>query len=365
MAMNFMPQLNDRSSKEFHQLAATVTIQLDFVYRTKYGSIFIGVILLGFRPGSVIADTQLEFRSSNTTLTGTAIIKTLVEASENSSLTNFTLPLNTSAIQATKIETTTAVPTTLLTTPLPSTTTQPTNTTPTNSPIITPTTTPHATNTSTTPTITPANTPKTDISSATPTTTPSNSTITSTTSSTARTTATKITETTTAPTTPSIPTYLTRFALVFSLIRSFEPGLNDPSSTQYKELELNVTKQLNTIYKKKYGILFIQSKVTGFRQGSVITTTELDFRSSAPSAIEIANAFKDELANFTPPVDNTTIQATKLEASTAAPASTTVTTGPARPASGGHTATARARWTFLLTLAALVLPRAARLDSPA
>ncbi|KTF74208.1 hypothetical protein cypCar_00047969, partial [Cyprinus carpio] len=82
-----------------------------------------------------------------------------------------------------------------------------------------------------------------------------------------------------ATTTKSAPVYLTD--LVFRSLDNFNVELSDPNSQTFKNRAQLVISQLEPIYKAKY-FSFIGVNVLLFRQGSVITETQLAFNSTQP-----------------------------------------------------------------------------------
>ncbi|KAK2909281.1 hypothetical protein Q8A67_005118 [Cirrhinus molitorella] len=77
--------LSDSSSEEFKNRTELVRDELEAVYRPKYAN-FLGVIVLGFRRGSVIASTQLVFSLNQTIPSVQEIKNILLTASENGEL---------------------------------------------------------------------------------------------------------------------------------------------------------------------------------------------------------------------------------------------------------------------------------------
>ncbi|KAL7841679.1 hypothetical protein SRHO_G00253700 [Serrasalmus rhombeus] len=65
--------------------------------------------------------------------------------------------------------------------------------------------------------------------------------------------------------------------LRFRIIRVFIPQYYDPSSTEYKILEKNVTTELNRGYKLMYPLIFRRTILISFWPGSVGVTTQLIF----------------------------------------------------------------------------------------
>ncbi|KAJ7991852.1 hypothetical protein DPEC_G00288160 [Dallia pectoralis] len=87
------------------------------------------------------------------------------------------------------------------------------------------------------------------------------------------------------------------FALQVTFVYAFSPALNDPKSSEYILLALTVTTSFNSIYSKKYGILFIKTIVISFmpisRNRIAATDTQaqvkLVFNETAIAAATAAN----------------------------------------------------------------------------
>ncbi|KAK2817060.1 hypothetical protein Q5P01_025251 [Channa striata] len=92
--------------------------------------------------------------------------------------------------------------------------------------------------------------------------------------STLDTTASTVTTTTTpSPTQPPLPTV----NLGFKIQETFRPQLANQSSPEFKQLENNVTRELDKVYREKYGPNFNRTVIRGFSEGSVVVDAELIF----------------------------------------------------------------------------------------
>ncbi|XP_016361947.1 mucin-5AC-like [Sinocyclocheilus anshuiensis] len=235
----FIVELNDSNSQAFKSRAELVRSQIRPIYRAKYPS-FIEVIVLRFRPGSIITETQLVFNSTQSVPTVQEISDTLFTAVITGdinplNITPYSISVNGSVINMTTSTTASTTITTTATTAMTTTTT--TTTTP-------PTTTRRLTST------------------------------------------TKVPMTTT---TKFVPVYLT--ALVFRSFDIFIVELSDVNSQAFKSRAELVRFQLEPIYRAKYPS-FIRVIVLRFSPGSIITDTQLVFNSTqaVPTVQEIANA---------------------------------------------------------------------------
>ncbi|XP_062420360.1 uncharacterized protein LOC134132708 [Pungitius pungitius] len=101
LSQNFEPDLANRTSQKFKDLANTITTALDNIFRTKFGRIFLRSLIRSFRQGSVVVDSQLIFANASSVPEANDAQTTLVEAASNNS--NFSLPVNVSTIVASMI----------------------------------------------------------------------------------------------------------------------------------------------------------------------------------------------------------------------------------------------------------------------
>ncbi|XP_052400347.1 mucin-5AC-like [Carassius gibelio] len=234
----FIVELNDSNSQAFKSRAELVRSQLRPVYRAKYPS-FIEVIVLRFRPGSIITETQLIFNSTQSIPTIQEISDTLFTAVIKGdvnplNITPYSISVNGSVINMTT--STTASTTTTARTVMTTTTTT-----------------------------------------------------TTTTLMTKRRPLTSTTKVPTTTTTQFIPVYLT--SLVFRSFDIFIVELSDVNSQAFKSRADLVRSLLEPIFKAKYPS-FIRIIVLSFRPGSIITDTELVFNATQalPTVQDIANA---------------------------------------------------------------------------
>ncbi|KAJ8362389.1 hypothetical protein AAFF_G00376030 [Aldrovandia affinis] len=123
--------------------------------------------------------------------------------------------------------------------------------------------------------------------------------------------------------------------LEFKLEQEFEDDLKNTSSSKFKELENQLTVQLDMIYTQQYGESFNRTEIKGFRQGSVIVDAVLVFnnRNAVPETSNIAQtlvaAVSSNSSVLNLPINTTSIVITRtLQTITKAP--TTAVTTPAR-----------------------------------
>ncbi|XP_029107911.1 cell wall protein DAN4-like [Scleropages formosus] len=261
LMIDFTDDLYDPTSENYKKLELQVVLQLTYLYKTKYGPIFIMVIVISFSPGSVVTDTELVFNTSmpDSLPTANDVKQVLIQAiSENNS--NFTLKINSSSITVQEmagISTVATIPVSTLAT-AQSVTVQ---TTPTSQ---LETTSTFATNAST---------------------------------SVAATTLTSITATSTATPTTTIAVVIIK--LRFAMSKDFTSELSNTSSPQFQTLAAQVYLVVNQVYRDHFGNQYKGSNVTQFSKGSVVTFIDLFFSGTdpLPNSIDIVNALKQAVSN--------------------------------------------------------------------
>ncbi|XP_075319068.1 uncharacterized protein LOC142378437 isoform X26 [Odontesthes bonariensis] len=303
LQQTFTSGLSNSDSDEFKTLANRIQEVLDSIYRTRFGVRFLRSLIRAFRQGSVVVDADLVFHNASSVPETTEVANALVTASNSS---NFTLPLNTSSVVATRINTTTQ-PTTPTTA---SATSPPVNIT---SPPL------NATSAPVNMTSPPLNATSPTVNMTSPTlnatSPPLNATSPplSTTSPTAATTTATVIVTTAAP--PE-----TTVQLGFSLQQTFTSGLSNSDSDEFKTLANRIQEVLDSIYRTRFGVRFLRSLIRAFRQGSVVVDADLVFRnaSSVPETTEVANALvtASNSSNFTLPLNISSVVATRINTTT-------------------------------------------------
>ncbi|XP_059408619.1 uncharacterized protein LOC132142632 [Carassius carassius] len=248
------------------------------------------MIILGFRSGSVVTDSVLEFNSTAGTTPNVTDVKDTFISAVNSGSLNFTVD-NTSVSIA--VITPTSAPTTVSSTNQPASTNQ--------------TATANQT-TNTTSSFNQTTTPATTVS--TPAATVSS-----------------------APNTASLN-------LVFRLTQTFKPVFSDLNAPETQQLAQQITNTFTPIYKKRFANLN-RMIIRSFRSGSVVTDSVLEFNSTAgttPNVTDVKDTFISAVnsgsLNFT--VDNTSVSVADITP-TSAPTTVSSTN---QPASTNQTATA-------------------------
>nr|XP_029529718.1 cell wall protein DAN4-like [Oncorhynchus nerka] len=302
----FSPALTNTSSPSFQNLVTKTIQALEPLFKAQFPN-FIRLIVVGFRNGSIITDTQLEFAAANTTANATTPFADAVATTLKAAITNGSLSINISANFKITVKPTpsTASPTTTgdattTTTSVPTTTTAvPTTTTAANTTTTAAKTTTTAANTTTTA----ANTTTT---AANTTTTAANTTTTA-----AKTTTTAANTTTTAANTTT------------TAAKHYTPQLGVGAHNSQLLLE--------PLFKAHFPT-FIRLIVVGFRNGSIITDSQLEFaaanttaNATTPFADAVATTLKAAITNGSLSINisanfNITVQA---NATTAAPTTTT------------------------------------------
>ncbi|KAK0140426.1 hypothetical protein N1851_022601 [Merluccius polli] len=104
--------------------------------------------------------------------------------------------------------------------------------------------------------------------------------------------------------------------LTFSLSCTFTSALSDPTSTAFKTLANEVTREVNKGYRRRFPFTFLRSVIRSFSNGSIIADLKLVFQnqSAVPSENSSVQALKDSLSSgiTTLDVDTSTIVASKL-----------------------------------------------------
>ncbi|KAL4601691.1 P cell-type agglutination protein map4-like [Arapaima gigas] len=249
--MEFTSALNDKTSQRYKDLEATIVFQLSSVYKAKYGSVFLTVVVLSFRKGSVVVDTELQFNTSaSVTLPSMEDVKnTLIEATQSN---NFTLNISTSSIVIKELNASAAITVATQSAVGPNATTALLETTRNFTAV-----------------------------SSSSTTAPALSSIT----------ATSVTTTATET-----------VRLRFTMSKHFTAKLSDSSSMQFKAQAAEVSAVLDPIFTVSYGSQYKGSNVTQFSKGSVVTDVNLYFRGPwpLPTATAVVNTLKQALSDNNP-----------------------------------------------------------------
>ncbi|XP_069047530.1 uncharacterized protein [Lepisosteus oculatus] len=105
---------------------------------------------------------------------------------------------------------------------------------------------------------------------------------------------TRFTTTTAQSTTVTAPAAQSVISLIFSLNLAFIPQLHNSSSKEFHDLAKKVTTQCDGVYRRKFGLSFLQTLLIAFSNGSVVTETALQFSTAAmPSSADIINTLKE------------------------------------------------------------------------
>uniref|UniRef100_W5LVY4 SEA domain-containing protein n=1 Tax=Lepisosteus oculatus TaxID=7918 RepID=W5LVY4_LEPOC len=118
----------------------------------------------------------------------------------------------------------------------------------------------------------------------------------------------------TIPSTPASPRPIV--VLQFSLNQDFNEDLKNKTSEAFQSLAKNITTQLDTVYRNKFGDAFNRTEITDFRSGSVIVDSTLIFNNLTvvPNTSEVTNTLKAaaNTSGFSLPVNTSTIVASAL-----------------------------------------------------
>ncbi|XP_029587882.1 mucin-17 isoform X1 [Salmo trutta] len=335
----FVPALTDPQSTEFKTLSYTITTICDTIFRQRYGLSYVQTTVTQFRPvprlgqdPNTEVELELEFNATSTVPVpkGSDIVDTLKEAVTNPNSTfNFSVDLNSITVirtpsTATDVSTNTTAPpvakstargittTTSISVGAPVTSTVPVTTVP-GSAITIPTGEPATVPVTGTPIIT---TNVTTNTMATPIII-----ITDKNTMTAPTTTTAVTATTTpfttsAPTTTSAPITttvaatitLTTMTVEFTSRETFTSDLSNSSSQLFQTRASLIKTQLEPFYQSAF-TSFNSLTVTKFRNGSIINTMNLAFRSSVLNSTKIGTILINSAQKITAfNIDTTTIK---------------------------------------------------------
>ncbi|XP_059903216.1 mucin-5AC-like [Gadus macrocephalus] len=266
----FESALSDSDSPEFQSLADEVTREVNNGYKLRFPGTFSRSLVRSFTNGSVIVDLTVVFTNLTVVPNGTVAVETLIQALATGT-TNLAVIVSTITLSQTA---STAAPTT--TTAAPTTTTAaPTTTT------------------------------------AAPTTT----------------TAAPTTTTAAPDSTESPAADEGTLDLSFSLTRTFQSSLSDPTSPAYRVLTNEVTREVNKGYRFFFPRTYSRSVVRSFRNGSILVEMILVFQNQTvvPTGVLAEQALQalisSGITNLTG-LDLSTITA-RQTASTAAPTTTT------------------------------------------
>ncbi|XP_072574548.1 uncharacterized protein [Paramormyrops kingsleyae] len=311
----FTSDLTDKNSMVYKVLETTVVTELSKIFEKQYGDIFIGVIILQFRPGSVFVDSEVKLNTSASISPSSGfptpkdLKEVLVEAITNNTISSFNISVESISSQV--LIQTTLQPSTGRTTTV-SLSTKKSNiativrrndstVTASTSTASLPTTTSLTTtarlqfsksqtfvqelnNNSSLPNsseMTTASTPKTEAAAT-------KNTLSTTIAKMVATREMKTTPTEIAATAVKTTSSTTNAAvrpekvlLVFAIMTTFTSDLTDKNSMVYKVLETAVVTELSKIFEKQYGDIFIGVIILQFRPGSVFVDSEVKLNTSA------------------------------------------------------------------------------------
>nr|XP_023666063.1 P cell-type agglutination protein map4-like [Paramormyrops kingsleyae] len=237
----FTSDLTDKNSMVYKVLETTVVTELSKIFEKQYGDIFIGVIILQFRPGSVFVDSEVKLNTSASISPSSGfptpkdLKEVLVEAITNNTISSFNISVESISSQV-----------------LIQTTLQP---------------------------------------STGRTTTVSLSTKKSNIVTSGRHNDSTVTASTSTASLPTTTLLTTTVRLRFSLSQNFVQELANNNSPQFLELAAKVTLLLNKVYTDKFGSQYRDSKVIRFSRGSVVTDVHLTFSTTGapPSSSQVIN----------------------------------------------------------------------------
>ncbi|XP_029935888.1 cell wall protein DAN4-like [Myripristis murdjan] len=118
----FIPQYNNPQSQQYKDLANNVTAECNKGYQIVYPETFLRCSIKGFRPGSVVVETNLIFKNETVVPTASHAVVSLEKAINESKVFLDVIP-NTIRTANTTSNSTTATPTTATTTAVDTTTT--------------------------------------------------------------------------------------------------------------------------------------------------------------------------------------------------------------------------------------------------
>ncbi|KAJ8383142.1 hypothetical protein SKAU_G00039200 [Synaphobranchus kaupii] len=247
LEQDFDEDLKNPSSENFKTLAENITKQLDKIYFRKYGKRFIRTKVNSFRKGSIVVDSSLVFNNFSVIPKTSDVTQTLKEAT-SSNTSGFSLKVNISTIATTIPKQT------------PPTTTR-TPTTQSDKGTFTLPESLHTGKTTTVP-MEMISTLQTDTQTANPSPTPLK----------------RINQKTTKVTTAAANLEIRAILLRFSLRDEFTSHLLDQHSDKYQQLQKTIMTEMNKIFSKEFPKSFFGSIVKGFRNGSVVTDVDLQFK---------------------------------------------------------------------------------------
>ncbi|XP_052460945.1 uncharacterized protein LOC128019025 isoform X3 [Carassius gibelio] len=336
LTQTFKPVFSDLNAPETQQLILEITNTFTPIYKKRFPNLN-RMIIQGFRSGSVVTDSVLEFNTTAGTAPNVTDVKDTFISAVNSGNLNFTVD-NTS-VRVADIKPTSA-PTTVSTTNQPGSTNQnatANQTASTNQPGSTnqnatanqtaSTNQPGSTNQNATANQTAStNQPGSTNQNATANQTASTNQTPNTTSSFNQTTTPATTVSTPAATVSSAPNTAS-LNLVFRLTQTFKPVFSNLNAPETQQLILEITNTFTPIYRNRFKN-FRRMIIQGFRSGSVVTDSVLEFNttsSTTPNVTDVKDTFISAVnsgnLNFT--VDNTSVSVADI---TPTSAPTTVST---------------------------------------
>ncbi|XP_036970592.1 mucin-19-like [Acanthopagrus latus] len=309
LQQNFTAELSNQSSPQFQALKGQVASVLNTVYSEKFGAAFNRTEIRGFRQGSIVVEAELIFNNVTTLPNASSVVETLRTAASSS---NFSLTVNISSISAAVVLAPTQPPPGNATSPPVNTTSQPVNA---SSPPLNATSPPVN---ATSPLVN-ATSPQVNTTSP-----PVNAT-----SPAVNVTSAQPVITTGAPASTAVPED-SKITLGFRLQQTFRPQLSNRSSQEFKDLENNVTTQLDGVFSKRFGNRFLRSEITSFSQGSVVVNSQLIFNnaSSVPETSVVVDTLVEAATNgsISIPVNTSSVVATRTATTTVAPITAPTTT---------------------------------------
>ncbi|KAM8772996.1 uncharacterized protein AB9X84_013291 [Acanthopagrus schlegelii] len=309
LQQNFTAELSNQSSPQFQALKGQVASALNTVYSEKFGAAFNRTEIRGFRQGSVVVEAELIFNNVTTLPNASSVVETLRTAASSS---NFSLTVNISSISAAVVLAPTQPPPGNATSPPVNTTSPPVNA---SSPPLNATSPPVN---ATSPLVN-ATSPQVNTTSP-----PVNAT-----SPAVNVTSAQPVITTGAPASTAVPED-SKITLGFRLQQTFRPQLSNRSSREFKDLENNVTTQLDGVFSKRFGNRFLRSEITSFSQGSVVVNSQLIFNnaSSVPETSVVVDTLVEAATNgsISIPVNTSSVVATRTATTTVAPITAPTTT---------------------------------------
>ncbi|XP_046698431.1 cell wall protein DAN4-like [Silurus meridionalis] len=282
----FVQALSNPQSPEFRSKSQDIRDKVEPIFRRAFPN-FIKMIIHNFWSGSIVTNSTLDFNDNGTIPTNSTVKQTLVNAANTTYLNISTDSISVSEVPVTK---------TISTTSMSTNSSSPTSVFPTLS---------TSTNlTSTQRSSTNATSALSTSTNATLTLSPSTSGSSTTSSSTTTSTSTSSPSTTLPPTPPT-------FNLTFSIIETFDAALANNSSPQFQAKSRNIHNQIEPLF-KRFFTSFILMQIVIFRNGSIITESNLYMNPSGPNVTleQVKSVFLGGLSSFNFTVDPNSVSVT-------------------------------------------------------